>query len=54
MNNNFSGSLTIPDGVTDINSRAFFDNALTDVSVAAGTTIAATAFDPGVTITFRP
>jgi hypothetical protein len=54
QNNNFSGSLTIPDGVTDINSRAFFENSLTDVSVAAGTTIAATAFDPGVTITFRP
>ena len=54
QNNNFSGSLTIPDGVTNINSRAFFENSLTDVSVAAGTTIAATAFDPGVTITFRP
>ena len=54
MNNSFSGSLTIPDGVTTISARAFFDNALTDVSVAAGTTIAADAFDPGVTITFRP
>jgi len=54
MNNSFSGSLTIPDGVTTISARAFFDNGLTDVSVAAGTNVAANAFDPGVTITFRP
>ena len=54
MDNSFSGSLTIPDGVTDIGTRAFKNNNLTDVSVAAGTTIDADAFDPGVTITFRP
>ena len=54
MNNSFSGSLTIPDGVTNISARAFFDNGITDVSVAAGTNVVADAFDPGVTITFRP
>lgn len=53
-NNNLTGSLTIPDGVTSIQLEAFFDNSLTNVSVAAGTTIDADAFDPGVTITFRP
>lgn len=54
MDNSFSGSLTIPDGVTTIGVRAFKNNSLTDVSVAAGTTIGLDAFDPGVTITFRP
>ena len=54
MDNSFSGSLTIPDGVTSINVRAFKNNNLTAVSVAAGTTISSDAFDPGVTITFRP
>ena len=54
MDNSFSGSLTIPDGVTSIDTRAFKNNALTAVSVAAGTNVGADAFDPGVTITYRP
>ena len=54
MDNSFSGSLTIPDGVTSIQVRAFKNNNLTAVSVAAGTFVASDAFDPGVTITFRP
>ena len=53
-NNSFTGSLTIPDGVTAISGGAFTANAITDVSVAAGTNVDAGAFDPGVTITFRP
>tara|TARA_R110000765_G_scaffold143730_2_gene245449 strand:+ start:783 stop:1052 length:270 start_codon:yes stop_codon:yes gene_type:complete len=54
QNNSFTGSLTIPDGVTSIQNLAFTDNAITNVSVAAGTTITSGAFDPGVTITYRP
>jgi len=54
QNNSFTGSLTIPDGVTSIQNLAFFNNAITNVSVAAGTTITSGAFDPGVTITYRP
>ena len=54
MDNSFSGSLTIPDGVTIISAQAFKNNNLTAVSVAAGTSIASDSFDPGVTITFRP
>ena len=54
QNNSFTGSLTIPDGVTSIQNLAFTDNAITNVSVAAGTNITSGAFDPGVTITYRP
>ncbi len=52
--NNFSGALFIPDGVTQIDDFAFTNNAITSASVKTGTTIAANAFDPGVTITIRP
>tara|TARA_R110000787_G_scaffold76602_3_gene168747 strand:- start:3051 stop:7739 length:4689 start_codon:yes stop_codon:yes gene_type:complete len=54
MDNSFSGSLTIPNGVTSISSRAFKNNALTSVSVPAGINIVSDSFDPGVTITYRP
>ena len=52
--NNFSGALFIPDGVTQIDDFAFTNNAITSASVKTGTTVAANAFDPGVTITIRP
>lgn len=52
--NSFSGALFIPDGVTQIDDFAFTNNAITSASVKTGTTVAANAFDPSVTITIRP
>ena len=46
-------SLTIPDSVTAIGNRAFYNTGLTSVSLPSGIVLGTDVFDSDVVITYR-